>query len=91
MPVNYLIIESLQKFHHYYGDDFKIECPTGSGQYITINQVAQELSRRVVSIFSRDSAGRRAVRSQPPMPTARLIRRCAAWPRSILLRIFGIF
>ena len=32
MPVNYLIIESLQKFHHYYGDDFKVECPTGSGQ-----------------------------------------------------------
>ena len=34
-PVNYLIIESLQKFHHYYGDDFKVECPTGSGQFVT--------------------------------------------------------
>jgi hypothetical protein len=36
-PVNYLIIESLQKFHHYYGDEFKVECPTGSGHYLTLN------------------------------------------------------
>ena len=34
-PVNYLLIESLQKFHHYYGDDFKVECPTGSGNFMT--------------------------------------------------------
>jgi hypothetical protein len=60
-PVNYLIIESLQKFHHYYGDDFKIECPTGSGQYLTIDGVAQELSRRLERIFLRDAAGRRPV------------------------------
>jgi hypothetical protein len=60
-PVNYLIIESLQKFHHYYGDDFKIECPTGSGRYLTINGVARELSRRLVRIFLTDSAGRRPV------------------------------
>src|SRR5262249_33576037 len=38
-PVNYLLIESLQKFHHYYGDDFKVECPTGSGKFLTINEV----------------------------------------------------
>lgn len=50
-PVNFLIIESLQKFHHYYGDEFKVECPTGSGNYLTIKQVAAELSRRLVSIF----------------------------------------
>ena len=37
-PVNYLIIESLQKFHHYYGDDFKVECPTGSGNFLTIDE-----------------------------------------------------
>ena len=37
MPINYLLIESLQKFHHYYGDDFKVECPTGSGQFMTLN------------------------------------------------------
>jgi hypothetical protein len=61
MPVNYLIIESLQQFHHYYGDDFKIECPTGSGQYLTLSQVADELSRRLVRMFARDDNGRRAV------------------------------
>jgi len=60
-PVNYLLIESLQKFHHYYSDDFKIECPTGSGQYRTINQVAQEITRRLVRIFLRDERGRRPV------------------------------
>jgi hypothetical protein len=60
-PVNYLIIESLQKFHHYYGDDFKIECPTGSGRYLTIDGVAQELSARLVRIFLRDPEGRRPV------------------------------
>ena len=52
LPVNYLIIESLQKFHHYYGDDFKVECPTGSGHLMTINEVANELSRRLTSSVS---------------------------------------
>lgn len=60
-PVNYLIVESLQKFHHYYGDDFKIECPTGSGQYMTILEVAEELTRRLTRIFLRDTSGRRPV------------------------------
>jgi hypothetical protein len=60
-PVNYLIIESLQKFHHYYGDDFKVECPTGSGQFMTIEEVAHELTRRLSRLFLRDSKGRRAV------------------------------
>jgi hypothetical protein len=60
-PVNYLIIESLQRFHHYYGDDFKVECPTGSGQMLTLNEIAQELSRRVSQIFLRDTKGGRAV------------------------------
>ena len=60
-PVNYLIIESLQKFHHYYGDDFKIECPTGSGHFMTINDVADELTRRLTRIFLRDENGRRPV------------------------------
>jgi hypothetical protein len=61
MPVNYLLIESLQQFHHYYGDDFTVECPTGSGQYLTLNQIANELSQRLIAIFARDAAGRRAV------------------------------
>ncbi|MCI0738300.1 MAG: glucosidase [Gemmataceae bacterium] len=60
-PVNYLLIESLQKFHHYYGDDFKVECPTGSGQFLTINDVANELTRRLTRIFLRDENGRRPV------------------------------
>jgi len=60
-PVNYLIIESLQKFHHYYGDEFKIECPTGSGRYLTIDGVARELSHRLGRIFLKDDNGRRPV------------------------------
>jgi hypothetical protein len=63
-PVNYLIIESLQKFHHYYGDEFKIECPTGSGRYLTIAQVAAELGRRLTRLFTRDENGRRPVFGQ---------------------------
>jgi hypothetical protein len=66
MPVNYLLIESLQQFHHYYGDDFKVECPTGSGQYLTLNQIADELSRRLIGIFARDDDGRRAVLGSQP-------------------------
>ncbi|MFN2476373.1 MAG: glucosidase, partial [Chthoniobacterales bacterium] len=42
LPINYLLIESLQKFHHYYGDDFKVECPTGSGQFLTLEDVAND-------------------------------------------------
>jgi hypothetical protein len=60
-PVNYLLIESLQKFHYYYGDDFKIECPTGSGKMMTIDEVADELSRRLCRIFLKDGNGRRPV------------------------------
>jgi hypothetical protein len=61
MPVNFLLIESLQKFHHYYGDDFKIECPTGSGKFLTINEVADELSRRLAKIFLKGEDGQRPV------------------------------
>ena len=55
------LIEALQKFHHYYGDDFKVECPTGSGVMMTINEVADELARRLKSLFLRDAHGRRPV------------------------------
>jgi hypothetical protein len=65
-PVNYLLIESLQKFHHYYGDDFKVECPTGSGNFITIEEVAEELARRLSRIFLRDENGRRAAFGDHP-------------------------
>ncbi|MBI3839278.1 MAG: glucosidase [Planctomycetia bacterium] len=63
-PVNFLIIESLQKFHHYYGDDFRIECPTGSGRLVTINDVAGELTRRLTRIFLRNEQGLRPVFGQ---------------------------
>ncbi|HEY2953490.1 MAG TPA: glucosidase [Verrucomicrobiae bacterium] len=66
MPVNFLIIESLQKFHHYYGDDFKIECPTGSGRFMTINGVADELSRRLTRLFLTDETGQRPVLKYHP-------------------------
>jgi hypothetical protein len=58
-PVNYLLIESLQKFHHYYGEDFKVECPAGSGKEADLWQVAGEISRRLVHIFLRGKDGRR--------------------------------
>jgi hypothetical protein len=60
-PVNYLLIESLQRFHHYYGDDFKVECPTGSGQYMNLWEVAAEISRRLTRIFMPDASGQRPV------------------------------
>ncbi len=60
-PPNFLLIESLQKFHYYYGDDFKVEFPTGSGRRITLWEVAEELSRRLTSIFLRGNDGRRPV------------------------------
>jgi hypothetical protein len=60
-PINYLLIESIQKFHHYYGDDFMVECPTGSGRYLTLGQIADELSLRLIRTFLRDESGRRPV------------------------------
>jgi hypothetical protein len=60
-PTNFLIVESLQKFHHYYGDDFKIECPTGSGRYLTIVEVAEELSARLMRLFLKNEQGVRPV------------------------------
>ena len=60
-PVNFLIIESLQKFHHYLGEEYKVECPTGSGTFLTLWEVAQEISRRLSSIFLCDGNGLRPV------------------------------
>lgn len=60
-PMNYLLIESLQKFHYYLGDDFKVECPSGSGQMMTLWEVAMELSRRLMRIFLQDKSGQRPV------------------------------
>ncbi|MEW6683375.1 MAG: glucosidase [Nitrospirota bacterium] len=60
-PVNYLIVESLQKFHYYLGDDFQVECPTGSGKMLNLWEVAAELSHRLIGIFIEDGSGRRPV------------------------------
>jgi hypothetical protein len=60
-PVNYLLIEALQRFHHYYGDGFTVEFPTGSGNPLTLKEVASELSRRLTRIFLRDDNGHRPV------------------------------
>ncbi|MBL7861077.1 MAG: glucosidase [Cyclobacteriaceae bacterium] len=60
-PVNYLIIESLYRFHNYYGDDFKIEHPTGSGQLLTLRQIANDLSKRMIALFKKDDQGLRPI------------------------------
>ncbi len=60
-PMNFLLIESLQKFHHYFGDSFIVDCPTHSGKSHTLWQVAAELSRRLNHIFLRDGTGQRPV------------------------------
>jgi hypothetical protein len=66
-PVNFLIIESLQRFHSYYGDDFKVECPVGSGTMLNLGEVAAELSRRLCRLFLRDEAGHRPVFGNSPI------------------------
>jgi len=66
-PVNYLIIESLQRFHHYYGDDFKIEHPTGSGNMLTLREIAHDLSQRMVNLFKKDASGNRPIHGDNPL------------------------
>jgi hypothetical protein len=60
-PVNYLLIESLQKFHFFLGDNFKVECPTGSGKMMNLWEVAGEMSQRLTRIFTRNEQGKRPV------------------------------
>ena len=78
-PVNYLLIEALQKFHHYYGEDFKVEYPTGSGKEQDLWEVAKEISRRLIQIFLRGEDGRR-----PVMGGAEIFNRDAHWKDLIL-------
>jgi hypothetical protein len=61
MPVNALIIRALLQYYAYFGEDFKIECPTGSGRFMTLHQVAEEITRRLASMFLRDPHGRRPI------------------------------
>ena len=57
--MNYLIIESLHQYHHFYGDDFQIECPTGSGVFMNLKQIAQEIAARLTRLFLPDGEGHR--------------------------------
>ncbi|WP_375435971.1 glucosidase [uncultured Hymenobacter sp.] len=59
MPMNFMIVESLQRFYHYYGPDFKVEYPTNSGQYCTLLEISQALINRLTKLFLRDSTGQR--------------------------------
>lgn len=65
-PVNYLLVQSLRSFHRYYGDDFLIECPIGSGTKMTIAQIADELSQRMIRIFEKDTTQSRPVHGSIP-------------------------
>jgi len=60
-PINHLLIEALERYHLYLGDDFQVECPTGSGNHMSLNEVADELRRRLLSLFLPDASGRRPV------------------------------
>jgi hypothetical protein len=60
MPVNYLLVSSLERYHRFYGDDFELEYPTGSGQRMNLAQIAADLQDRLISLFTKDENGRRA-------------------------------
>jgi hypothetical protein len=63
-PLNYLIVESLRSYHEYYGDNFTMECPTGSGNHKNLRQIADEIERRLVQLFLKDERGRRPCHGQ---------------------------
>src|SRR5262249_53159476 len=58
-PLNYLLVEALERYHHFYGESFQVECPVGSGNKVTLATAADELRRRLCSTFLRDASGRR--------------------------------
>jgi hypothetical protein len=60
-PLNFLLIEALQKYHYFYGDELKVEMPAGSGEYRTLWEVATELTRRLIRLFTRNEQGHRPV------------------------------
>ncbi|SJK97239.1 related to glucosidase I [Armillaria ostoyae] len=66
LATNFLLIESLQRFYQYYGDDLQVECPTGSGDYMNLAGVAEEIQHRIIHIFGRDMQGRRATNGGNP-------------------------
>ncbi len=77
MPINFLLIEALYEFEKFYEPDFTIECPTGSGRFLTLPDVAEELTRRLTALFLRGADGRRPVLGDPGAAPGR-----PAFPRS---------
>jgi hypothetical protein len=67
IPVNYLLIESLYEFHRYYGNEFRVEYPTGSGKRFSLSEIADDLARRVTTLFLKDAQGVRPVMAAYPM------------------------
>ena len=65
-PINYLILEALERYHHFYGDGLKVECPVGSGRMLTLQEVAGELEARLASLFLPDASGRRPCHGNDP-------------------------
>ena len=65
-PVNFLLLEALERYHHFYGDELTVECPVGSGRMLTLDQVARELKTRLAGIFLADASGRRPCHGQDP-------------------------
>jgi hypothetical protein len=66
LPVNYLLIEALQRYHHFYGDELRVECPTRSGRWMNLDEVAHELARRVAGLFQPDGSGARPCHGGDP-------------------------
>jgi hypothetical protein len=58
-PINYLLVEALERYYHFYGDELRVECPTGSGRYMNLQEVANEIAGRLASIFLPDARGQR--------------------------------
>jgi hypothetical protein len=77
-PINYLLLDTLRVYHRYLGDEFTVECPTGSGQQLTLAQVADDLSGRLVALFTKDSSGHR-----PVFGDSELLRDNPAWHDNI--------
>ncbi|HEV8052905.1 MAG TPA: glucosidase, partial [Parachlamydiaceae bacterium] len=83
LPLNFLIIESLQKFHYYYGDNLKVECPTGSGNWMTLWEVSVEISRRLINLFMIKEDGTR-----PADGNNELFKKDPNWKNMILFHEF---
>ena len=79
-PVNYLLIEALERYHYFYGDSLKVECPTGSGRWMNLAEVAQELSSRLVKLFLPNHENQRPYQGNTPGAARARLRRPPALP-----------